>query len=247
MTRSPGRTSRGSWPTSRGRPTPRRWAHACGRSGSAPRTSQSAASRTTRTSSRGSRRSRARTPTTQTRTLLGRERARRPTLSSAIFGRIWTWASSICADWPRADQDRYTGPCDGHTANPVLVIGNRFDPATRYEGAVTVANLLPDSRLLTLHGWGHASLFLSRCADELASRYLVDLVLPSPGTVCEQDHVPFTSPWPPRRRSLSAIRRAPPPDHRRRQTRRRVVRPPRGTSGRARRPSRLRRRLRQLV
>jgi pimeloyl-ACP methyl ester carboxylesterase len=110
------------------------------------------------------------------------------------FGRIWTWASSICADWPRADQDRYVGPFDRHTANPVLVIGNRFDPATRYEGAVRVANLLPDSRLLTLHGWGHASLFLSRCADEIASRYLVDLVLPSPGTVCEQDHVPFTSP-----------------------------------------------------
>ena len=32
------------------------------------------------------------------------------------FGRIWTWASAICAEWPGADTDRYTGPfdtCDG--------------------------------------------------------------------------------------------------------------------------------------
>jgi pimeloyl-ACP methyl ester carboxylesterase len=110
------------------------------------------------------------------------------------FGRIWTWASSICADWPHGDEDRYIGPFNRRTANPVLVIGNLFDPATRYEGAVTVANLLPRSRLLTLHGWGHTSLFLSRCADEIASRYLLSLSLPPTGTVCEQDHVPFTGP-----------------------------------------------------
>jgi pimeloyl-ACP methyl ester carboxylesterase len=110
------------------------------------------------------------------------------------FGRIWTWASSICAEWPRADSDRYIGPFNRRTANPVLVIGNQFDPATRYQGAVTVAGLLPNSGLLTLHAWGHTSLFLSGCADAAAARYLVDLVLPAPGAVCEQDHVPFTSP-----------------------------------------------------
>ena len=26
------------------------------------------------------------------------------------FGRIWTWASSICAEWPGHDADRYIGP-----------------------------------------------------------------------------------------------------------------------------------------
>jgi pimeloyl-ACP methyl ester carboxylesterase len=110
------------------------------------------------------------------------------------FGRIWTWASSICAAWPSSDGDRYMGPFTNRTANPVLVIGNQFDPATRYQGAVTAASLLPGSRLLTVHGWGHTSLFSSQCADAAASRYLVDLTLPSPGTVCEQDHVPFTAP-----------------------------------------------------
>jgi len=67
------------------------------------------------------------------------------------------------------------------------------DP-TRYEGAVTASTLLPNSRLLTVHAWGHTSLFRSQCADEVASDYLVNLVLPPEGTVCEQDHVPFSGP-----------------------------------------------------
>ena len=56
------------------------------------------------------------------------------------------------------------------------------------------ARLLPNSRLVTVHGWGHTSLFLSACADAVQTRYLVDLALPPIGTVSNQDHVPFTAP-----------------------------------------------------
>jgi len=114
--------------------------------------------------------------------------------ASGYFGRIWTWFSSICAEWPSADHDRYVGPFDRMTTNPVLVVGNQFDSNTPYEGAVTVANLLPNSALLMLHGWGHTSPFLSRCIDDAVTRYLVDGTVPAPGTVCEQDHVPFSGP-----------------------------------------------------
>ena len=107
------------------------------------------------------------------------------------FGRIWTWVSSICADWPGADQDRYTGPFNHATSRAVLVVGNLFDPATRYEGAVTAHNLLANSSLLTVHGWGHTSLFLSACADQAIGHYLLDGTTPALGTVCEQDVVPF--------------------------------------------------------
>jgi pimeloyl-ACP methyl ester carboxylesterase len=110
------------------------------------------------------------------------------------FGRLWTWVSSICAAWPDSDADRYTGPFNRTTADPVLVIGNLFDPATRYQGAQRAASLLPNSRLLTVHGWGHTSLFISSCADAVQTRYLVDLALPAAGTVCEQDRVPFSGP-----------------------------------------------------
>jgi pimeloyl-ACP methyl ester carboxylesterase len=106
------------------------------------------------------------------------------------FGRIWTWASAICADWVTADADRYLGPFNKSTANPVLVVGNLHDPATRYEGAQTVAGLLPNSRLLTVAGWGHTSLFLSSCADAIISTYLLTSTAPA-GVTCPQDFTPF--------------------------------------------------------
>jgi len=108
------------------------------------------------------------------------------------FGRPWTWTSSICAEWRGADADRYTGPFTARTANPVLVVGNRFDPATRYEGAALVHDLLPYSALLTVHGWGHTSLFLSSCADAAVTRYLVDGTTPA-AEPCEQDVEPFAT------------------------------------------------------
>ena len=106
------------------------------------------------------------------------------------FGRIWTWVSSICAEWPTADADRYTGPWTRNTASPVLVVGTRFDPATRYEGAETVDALLPNSRLLSVNGWGHTSLFLSQCADAVVSTYLLTSTAPATSE-CDQDFTPF--------------------------------------------------------
>lgn len=107
------------------------------------------------------------------------------------FGPLWTYASSICAAWPGGQNGRYTGPFTASTANPVLVVGNYFDPATRYEGAQAVANLLPNSRLISLNGWGHASIFLSQCMDQAVADYLINGSLPPEGTVCNQDLTPF--------------------------------------------------------
>ena len=107
------------------------------------------------------------------------------------FGRLWTWAGIACATWPVADDDRYTGPWDAQTSDTVLVIGTRFDPATRYESAEFVSDLLPDARLLTLEGYGHTSLAQSRCIDRYVAQYLVGTALPSEGTICQSDVEPF--------------------------------------------------------
>ena len=107
------------------------------------------------------------------------------------FGRIWTWASAICAEWPGTDSDRYMGPFDRATDNPVLVVGAKWDPATRYQGAVTAHNLLPNSSLLTVNSWGHTSLFTSACADAAIAAYLISTTTPAPNTVCSQDLVPW--------------------------------------------------------
>jgi pimeloyl-ACP methyl ester carboxylesterase len=108
------------------------------------------------------------------------------------FGRIWTWVSSACQPWPGRAADRYTGPWTARTSNPVLVVGNFFDPATRYQGAQTVSRLLPNSRLLSYAGWGHTA-FLggSTCIDQAVSRYLLTTAVPPAGTVCQPEFDPF--------------------------------------------------------
>ena len=105
---------------------------------------------------------------------------------------MWTWVSSLCATWEGPVASRYAGPFGASTANPVLVVGNRFDPATPYHGAQAVASLLPNLALLTMDGWGHTSLLLSQCVTTAVTNYLIDVSTPPEGTVCPQDFVPFT-------------------------------------------------------
>ena len=108
------------------------------------------------------------------------------------FGRMWTWFSSVCATWEGIDADRYTGPFDRATANPVLLVGTRFDPASPYENAVTVNELLPNSALLTVEGWGHTSADIpSQCTVRAVSQYLLEGTTPSDGATCAADVGPF--------------------------------------------------------
>jgi pimeloyl-ACP methyl ester carboxylesterase len=109
------------------------------------------------------------------------------------FGRPWTWTSSICAQWPGADADRYMGPFDADTAAPILFLNNLFDPATRYEGAVDAEAALPNAALITVNGWGHGAAPTSSCAIEAVVGYLFTGV--SPGDLsCDPDVVPFAEP-----------------------------------------------------
>ncbi|SCL21115.1 TAP-like protein [Micromonospora nigra] len=112
------------------------------------------------------------------------------------FGRIWAWATSPCArnTWTVRDEDRYTGPFDRYTTNPVLVVGNYWDPATNYAGAVSAARTLPNSRLLSSDNWGHTAYGTSACATGAIDAYLVRLTLPRRGTVCVGDVQPFAPP-----------------------------------------------------
>lgn len=109
------------------------------------------------------------------------------------FGRLWSWSSVQCAmnTWTARDEDAYAGPFTARTNNPVLVVGNIWDPATNYEGAVTAARLLPNSRLLSSTNWGHTAFGTSACATGSIERYLLTLALPAPGTVCIGDKQPF--------------------------------------------------------
>jgi pimeloyl-ACP methyl ester carboxylesterase len=111
---------------------------------------------------------------------------------SGDVGPYWAWDYEPCATWPVKSTDRYSGPWNRYTANPVLVIGATFDPATPYASAVAMARQLGRARLLTLDGYGHtAVLNPSACIERYEVRYFIRGTLPPTGTNCRQDQKPF--------------------------------------------------------
>jgi pimeloyl-ACP methyl ester carboxylesterase len=111
---------------------------------------------------------------------------------SGPVGRYWSWLPEPCGSWRAAAADRYKGPWDAPTPNPVLVIGNAYDPSTPYRESKAIVRQLADARLLSVDGYGHTEFMNpSSCAVRYESRYLVGLRLPPAGTSCPQDFTPF--------------------------------------------------------
>jgi hypothetical protein len=104
------------------------------------------------------------------------EAGKNATASYGYFGEIWNWAGAACASWTTPDADKYTGPFNAVTSTPVLVVGNLYDPATRYQNAVINNELLQNSILLTVDTPGHTSLYLNECANAHVSEYLANPV-----------------------------------------------------------------------
>jgi hypothetical protein len=130
--------------------------------------------------------------------------------AASRFGPWAWWGFAACAAWPTAE-DRYAGPWSVRTSDPVLLVGNRYDPATGYAGALGAAEVLRGSRLLTYAGWGHTAYGVSRCVTRHVNAYLVRGVLPAKGTVCPANENPFLHPsWLPIR-PWSALVGTPPP------------------------------------
>jgi len=115
------------------------------------------------------------------------------------FGRAWGWIDSQCAHntWTVRDEDAYVGPFTRRTAAPVLIVGNFWDPATNYQGAVSSSRLLPNSRLLSSNNWGHTAYGSGVCATTAIDNYLLTGTPPAVGTVCTDSVQPFTEPLPP--------------------------------------------------
>jgi hypothetical protein len=111
---------------------------------------------------------------------------------SRIGGPIEGWHLAPCASWPASSANRYTGPWNATTRNPILVIGTRFDPNTPLRNARLAARRLGNAVLLTHDGHGHLSQRdPSTCVIQATSTYLINLTTPPPGTVCPSDRLPF--------------------------------------------------------
>jgi pimeloyl-ACP methyl ester carboxylesterase len=82
------------------------------------------------------------------------------------------------------------------SAQPILVVGTTFDPATPYRSAELLVEQLENAQLLTMNGDGHCAYGgRSTCIDAAIDRYLEEGTLPPAGSECDQE-VPFAQPEP---------------------------------------------------
>jgi hypothetical protein len=95
-----------------------------------------------------------------------------------------------CHRWAARSIERFTGPWNHTLKNPIIVIGNKADPATPFADASEVAGFLGDSAVLVEQdGFGHASLAQkSSCTQKIILDFFVNGVTPKgDDTICEID------------------------------------------------------------
>ncbi|MGI5506630.1 alpha/beta hydrolase [Lentzea sp. CA-135723] len=111
---------------------------------------------------------------------------------SPTFGRNQAASDLLtCATWPARNPDRWIGPWNKKTKNPIVVVGNYYDPATQYVFAQRMAKQLGNARLVSVDAFGHCILGRSAGADAVVAKYLVDLVPPAAGQVFQPNAQPF--------------------------------------------------------
>ncbi|MFC4080644.1 alpha/beta hydrolase [Amycolatopsis samaneae] len=111
---------------------------------------------------------------------------------SPTFGRSQIFSDvAACPVWPAKKPDVYRGPWKAQTENPVLVVGNYYDPATQYLFAKRMADELGNARLLSVDAFGHCILGKSLGVDKATADYLTDLKVPAAGQVFQPNTQPF--------------------------------------------------------
>jgi pimeloyl-ACP methyl ester carboxylesterase len=104
--------------------------------------------------------------------------------ASVVFGKYYSYPDIGCTGWP-------TGigmvplNFEVQTANRPVIIGTTGDPATPYEQAVRLSELL-NGRLLTLRGEGHSAYGSNSCISSLVDGYLEGIDLGESSLNCLQ-------------------------------------------------------------
>ncbi|KAI0743114.1 hypothetical protein C8Q80DRAFT_1356617 [Daedaleopsis nitida] len=78
---------------------------------------------------------------------------------SHMFGALWPFYTYYCNHWPARAVETYRGPFDKTLADPILIIGNTYDPVTPFRSAKALAEGPGESAgLVRLNGVGHTTL-----------------------------------------------------------------------------------------
>jgi pimeloyl-ACP methyl ester carboxylesterase len=104
--------------------------------------------------------------------------------ASPVFGPAAQWWSYGCSNWPVSSTEEvpdFSVP----GAAPIVVVGTTRDPATPYESAVELAEILDSGVLLTRDGDGHTAYGMgNQCINDAINSYLVEGTPPTDGTTC---------------------------------------------------------------
>ncbi|MDF1704767.1 MAG: alpha/beta fold hydrolase [Aeromicrobium sp.] len=103
---------------------------------------------------------------------------------SPVFGRALALGAAGCSAWPFESS---ADPVDFSAAGapPILVLGTTRDPATPYEQAVELADILDSGVLISRDGDGHTAYQSgNRCVTDAVDAYLVDGTVPKKDPEC---------------------------------------------------------------
>jgi hypothetical protein len=90
----------------------------------------------------------------------------------------------LCGTWP-GHGSRPPLPLHAVGSPTIVVVGNKYDPATAYKNSVALAKQLQHGRLLTWVADGHTAYNRgSSCVDDTIDRYLIKGIAPKVGKVC---------------------------------------------------------------
>lgn len=107
-------------------------------------------------------------------------------LATPTFGRYFANPHISCYGWEYEPRPTRELNFATELANPVLVIGTTGDPATPYENAVALSQLLNKGVLLTFEGEGHTVYAnQSDCIDKIVDDYLIRDIVPESGITCK--------------------------------------------------------------
>lgn len=104
-----------------------------------------------------------------------------------LFGRYFVNAYLSCTGWVYPPKDTTILDYKVKLANPVLVIGTTGDPATPYQSAVELSQLLDSAKLVTFEGEGHTVYAnQSDCVDDIVDNYFINGTIPETNMVCKE-------------------------------------------------------------
>ncbi|KAJ3529527.1 hypothetical protein NM208_g9719 [Fusarium decemcellulare] len=112
---------------------------------------------------------------------------------SKTLGDLDGMQDMACAHWRMPAKEVYKGNFHVKTRNPILFIGNTYDPVTPFISAKNMSVGFEGSVALEHHGYGHSSQAQpSACTIRAIRAYFNGGILPAPNSTCEPD-VPLFS------------------------------------------------------